>query len=211
MILDGDEAVRARARAILSREPSISTIEAANVIEAMAWLVKEKPDIILTNFSVGGSGYLNLFQAIKARHSGIHLLAASFTEECQYFFEIPGTRADSYLIKASSPDHFLATLLALKDNTEMTTRISDTGLLRNWAANAQDRLATGSRFHLTPREEQMLKMLALGKSNKEIAEMFSIKTSTVRTHRSALMSKLGIPDQADIIRFSVSNGFITPS
>ncbi len=210
MIMDSDSAVRARTHEVLAQDAEIEIVaEAANIIEMLAKVNLKQPNIILVNLAFGGGGHLRIFKEIKTNHPDIRIIAVAVSDGCEYYLELPEIEGSNTCeVKVGSPAAFLSYLRGLSGNITSSSNSINPGILSNLAENAQRRIYGSPNIHLTPREEQVLRLLADGKSNVEISEILTLKPSTVRTHRAVLMAKMGLPDSLDLIKLAVTNGLI---
>jgi DNA-binding NarL/FixJ family response regulator len=210
LIMDADASVRARVRALIAPEPDMEVVgEAAGIAEMLARIGQANPDILLTNISVGGGNYLRLLHDIKTNRPSMRILAATMSDGMAYFLEVPPAGALTSLLKSGSPSGFFEALRHTPDIRDArATGAPAAALLSDYAEKARTRISGNRGIHLTRRQEQILRLLAEGLSNQEIAQRLSLKASTVRTHRATLMVKLGMPGRADLIRYAVNRGFI---
>lgn len=210
MIMDSDSAVRARTHEVLAQDTAIEIVaEATNIIEMLAKVNLKQPNIILVNLAFGGGGHLRIFKEIKTNHPDIRIIAVAVSDGCEYYLELPEIEdSNTCEVKVGSPAAFLLYLRGLSGSTTSSSNSLNPGILSNLAEDVQRRIYGSLNIHLTPREEQVLRLLADGKSNVEISEILTLKPSTVRTHRAVLMAKMGLPDSMDLIKLAVTNGLI---
>ncbi len=206
LIMDADASVRAQARGLVAREPDMEVVgEAASIAEMLARINQANPDVVLTNISVGGGNYLRILGDIKANRPSMRIMAATMSDGMEYFLEVPGAHVSSYQLNAGSPSGLIRALRHTPVSDQATPAAT---VFTDYAERARARLDAGSGIHLTRRQEQILRLLAEGHSNQEIAQRLSLKASTVRTHRASLMVKLGMPGRTDLVKYAVKHGFV---
>jgi two-component system response regulator NreC len=201
--------VREGLRAILDSQPDIQVVgEATNGIEAVQKANDTRPDIILMDISMPEMNGLEATRQIKAAHPEIKILALTMHEGDEYFFEVLQVGASGYFVKGGSSAELLGALRALQQgdvyiSPTMTKKLLSDYLRR--AKTGQDKeVFTG----LTGREKEILKYVAEGKNNQEIAEKLFLSPSTVQTHRANIMAKLGLHSRTELVKYALRHGLI---
>jgi len=209
LIMDVDPDVRSSIREMLLQDKSVEIVgEASNAIELLAKMNLTQPNVIVTNLSIGGGGHLRVLNGIKSNHPEMRVIAVTIADSYEYFLEVPETGGTGCLVKTDSPDVFLSALHSPAEGSAIPGKAINPMVLGNLTAKTRNRLSNGSKVKLTRRESEILNLLAEGKSNTEISRLLSLKPSTVRTHRSVLVAKLGLPDRTDLIKLAVSNNYL---
>ena len=183
LVVDDDVNIRTLLRELLGQEGYI-VIEAASGIEAIATLRTSSPDLIISDVQMAnGSGY-EVCRALRqqlGRDVPFMFLSGSRTEA---YDRVAGFEfgADDYIVKPFDPEELLARVRAL--------------LRRAGAASAQSPLAD---YGLTPREREVLELLAAGRSQKEIAAELHLSSGTVGKHVERILKKLGVHSRAEAV------------
>ena len=205
LLADDHEIVRQGVRAMIERLTGWEICgEAATGREAVALAEKLEPDLIIMDIGMPELNGLDAARQIKRLLPQVEVLmfTANETEEIVRHVFKAGARA--YLLKAEANKHLIPALEMLcKHRTYFSSAVSEmifSGYLLG-GAGVEDTA-------LTPRERETVQLIAEGKSNKEMAEVFGISIKTVETHRAAIMRKLRLDSVAALVRYAIRNGII---
>lgn len=207
LIADSNASVRQSVRSLLESVPDIEIVgEAAGIPEMMLLVSRTRPDVVLLNVAVNKDSH-SLLHRFKLHNPAIKVIGVNMEEGCDYYYEVPPAGSSGYLVRTGTPDDFLAAIRGLVRGTAISPTVTS-DLLNEYAQNAQARLGNHPGVRLTRREEQILKLTVEGNSNEEIAAKLSLSTSTVRTYRASVMSKLGFPTRSELAKHALQKGFI---
>lgn len=209
LIADDHALVREGIRALLASCEDIEVVgEAADGEEAIAATRKLGPDVILMDVAMPGLGGLEATLEIRKENDRARILVLTQYEDREYVARFLKAGVSGYVLKKAAGVELVAAIRAVQRG----------GLVLDPAV-ARDALATPTQSDdptvdpyetLTDREKQVLKLVAEGNSNKEIAEILGISVKTAMTHREHLMEKLALHNRADLIRFAVRRGVVRP-
>ena len=211
MIADDHEIMREGLRALLESHDNIEVIgEATNGQEAIDQVAALQPDIVLMDISMPVMNGLDATKAIKKANPKVKILILTMHEGEAYFFNILEAGASGYFIKGGSAadlvtalqvvdkgDVFLYPTMAKKLLVDYLQRSNNTGLERE------------SLDGLTPREMEVLKLVAEGLNNQEIGTKLVLSPATVQTHRSNIMGKLNLHRRTDLTKYAIKHGLIS--
>jgi DNA-binding NarL/FixJ family response regulator len=212
LVADDHEVVRAGVRSLLESEPDCEVCgEAATGQEAVALAQQLKPDVVVLDIAMPELNGLEAARQILKTISDVHVLILSVHESEELVCEILDAGAHGYILKSDAGRELTAAMRALRQReTYFTSKVAQIALRayqsRQNAGHAQP--SPGSA--LTPREREVLQLLAEGKSNKETASALGISVMTVETHRSNIMHKLGAHSVAELVHYAVRHKIITP-
>lgn len=206
VLADDHALVRAGIRALLEKLPGVAVVgEAADGREALVLIGKNRPDILLTDIAMRGLGGLALAAEAGRIHPGLKVLILSMHANEEYVVQALKSGAVGYLLKDA-----VATELALALDTvargetylspAISRRVLDAYLARAAGAPPGD--------PLTPRQREVLRLVALGKNTKEVAAELGVSVKTVETHRAQLMERLGIREVAGLVKYALRTGLI---
>ena len=205
LLADDHEIVREGVRAIIQRQPGWEVCaEAASGREAVEKAEQFKPDIVIMDIGMPELNGLDATRQIRRvlPETEILIFTANETEEIVRNVFKAGARA--YLLKAEANAHLVPAIEMLhKHRTYFSSKVSElifSGYMQG-GAGVED-------TSLTPRERETVQLIAEGKSNKEIAEIFGISVKTVETHRAAIMRKLRLDSFAALVRYAIRNGIV---
>jgi two-component system response regulator NreC len=207
LIADDHTIVRSGVRLLLDAEPGFLVVgEAVDGQEALAKIEKLHPEVVLMDISMPGMGGLEATRYIKARWPEINILVLTMHCSDEYFLEMLKAGASGYVLKVAHPDE-LVQAVRVVGHGEMYIYPTMTGhLVRSYLDKLKE--DSGESLAISPREKEILNLLAKGYSSKEIADQLFISPSTVHTHRSNLMAKLGLKNRRELTQFARDHGLI---
>lgn len=208
LLADDHYIVRAGLRRIVEESGDIEVIaEASDGREAVLAVRKERPDVAVIDISMPVLDGLEVITQLKSEHPKVPILVLTMHEEPQYVVRAIETGAMGYITKKSAPEQLVKAIRKVHSGSLFLT---------NEAAEALAlRVAKGNRNQspldsLSTRELQVLRRLALGDTNREIASAYHISIKTVDTYRFRLLKKLNLRNNADLSRFAIQNQIIEP-
>lgn len=176
--------------------------EAANGRDALRIAQDTRPDIAILDYSLPGLNGLELTLALRKELPQIRVLIYTFHNREEIIAGVLEAGASGYVLKSDSEEQLLAAIDALAvGRTYFSASISETLVQRQ---------RRGTDATLTGREREVVKLVGMGKINKEVAHVMGIAVKTVETHRSAAMDKLNIRTTAELVRYALRNNIIEP-
>jgi DNA-binding NarL/FixJ family response regulator len=209
-ILIGDDhaTVRQGLKLLIDSQPDMGVVgEAADGDGVLRQAEALKPDVIVIDISMPGVNGLVATRTLKRAHPAVSIVALTRHDDDTYLDELLRAGASGYVLKQSAPIEFLQAIRVVAAggiylDPAMTSRVAD-GLL---AGHAE--VASQPRARLTGRETEVLRQIAVGHSNKEVAAQMKISVKTVEVHKANAMRKLGLTGRVDIIRYGVLQGWL---
>jgi DNA-binding NarL/FixJ family response regulator len=213
LIADDHEVVRAGVRSLLEGQPDCEICgEAVTGRQVVALAQQLKPDVAILDITMPELNGLEATRQIRKVAPTVQVLILSVHESEELVREILNAGAHGYVLKSDAGRELTAAIHALrKHETFFTSRVAQIALraYRN-KKPAGDATPPSPVSVLTPREREVLQLLAEGKSNKETASALGISVMTVETHRSNIMHKLGAHSVAELVHYAVRHKIITP-
>lgn len=211
VLADDHVVLRVGLRSFLEEQerPKVEVIgEAGTGEEAVALVEKVRPDLLLLDLAMPGMGGLEV--TIELRHRGHRLPILILTQyaEAVYLRRLLGAGANGYILKSARGEALLGALEAvLAGGTYIDPSLAGCLVSRNGPSDppGSDEEAYA---RLSPREQQVLKMVAEGLSNKEIAAALEVAVKTVMAHRANLMDKLDIHNHSRLVQFAMRMGLL---
>jgi DNA-binding NarL/FixJ family response regulator len=208
LLADDHAIVRQGLKLLIESQPDMSVIgEAADGDAVVAQAEALHPDVVLMDISMPGTSGLAATRRLKQRQPGLVVLVLTRHDEDPYLQELLRAGASGYVLKQSPPPQLLQAIRIVGAggiylDPAITARVAD-GLLdgRQDSARAPD----GA---ISDRESQVLRLVAVGHSNKEIAARLTISVKTVEVHKANAMRKLGLTGRVDVIRYGVLQGWL---
>ena len=209
LIADDHFLVREGLRSSLSEYPQIEIVgEASNGREAIQKAETLEPDVVLMDINMPEMNGLEATAALRKSGSKARVLALTVHNNKQYVIQIIRSGAQGYVLKDTSPDELVHGIqVVLRGEAFFSPTVSRLilQLLR------EDDLApvAGGETRLTPREVQIVTLVAAGKTNKEIAAELNVNVRTVETQRYQLMRRINVRNAAELTRYAVNHGLIS--
>ena len=210
VIVEDQTIIREGLRSLLSSAKEFDIVgEAGDGREAIRCIEKCKPDLVLTDLSMPRMDGTDVIETIKKQSPQTKIIALTVHREEEYVLSTLKAGADGYILKeASFPELIMAIRSVLKGKHYLSPEIS--GKLIERYLEGRKTLKTHSLWEtLTKRERGILKLIAEGYKNKEIADYLCISEKTVETHRANLMRKLDLHNTAALVAFAMGKGLFT--
>jgi two-component system response regulator NreC len=211
LLVDDHDVVRSGVRMLLENEEDLVILgEAGSGRQALELVEKLDLDVVIMDITLPDMSGIEVTQRIKQSHPKIAVVALTIHEDQQYFFEMLQVGASAYVPKRAAPND-LITAIRAAHRGEMYIYPSLAKLLVNdFLTRAEEADEKAKMNDLTPREQEVLALLADGKTNEDIADTLTISHHTVARHRENLMSKLGLHSRSDLVRYAIRKGLIKP-
>jgi two-component system response regulator NreC len=205
MIIDDHAVVRAGLRRLLDAEDDLEVVaEAGSIREAVFEARALKPDVILLDLVMPEESGLEGLPKLLKEAPEAHTLVLSMQDDPQYVREAFGAGAMGYVLKEAADTELIA---AIRDVASGRRYVHPSLGARLVAAEAEER-RRAEEDPLSDREREVLRLLALGHTNQEIAKMLYISVRTAETHRAHIMQKLRLTTRAELVRYALQNGLL---
>ena len=209
LITDDHAIVREGLQAYLSVQPDIEVVgEATNGEEAIKKAKDLLPDIILMDITMPGINGLEATRQIRKQNPDMKILVLTMHEEDDYFYRILEAGASGYFIKGGSFSELLSALRTVWHGDVFIYPTMAKKLLSNYLKGVKSGQETEGYRKLTEREREILRFVADGRTNQEIAEQLFISPTTVQTHRAHMMAKLGLHNRTELVKYAIRHGFV---
>ena len=208
LLADDHAIVRQGLKLLIDNQPDMGVVgEATDGNDALSQAKALNPDLIVMDISMPGMNGLVATRTLKRILPAVAIVALTRHEDDTYLEELLRAGASGYVLKQSSPADFLRALRAVAAggiylDPAMTSRVAD-GLLAGDAA-----LSGQPQTTISERESEVLRLIAIGHSNKEVSAQLKISVKTVEVHKANGMRKLGLAGRVDIIRYAVLQGWL---
>jgi len=206
IIADDHGIVRSGVRMLLERQDDIEVVaEASDGAEARDVAIRERPDIAILDVKMPKLTGLQATREIRDQAPDVAVLILSMYDDDRYLFEALKAGASGYVLKAQADSDLLAAVRAIERGEPFLTPAAQRALIKDVLGDG-----VGHADELTPREQEVVKLVAEAHTNKEIAEILHLSEKTVENHRSNAMKKLGMRDRVELVRYAIRRGLIEP-
>lgn len=212
LLVDDDDLMRAGLKAVLSSDRGIDVVgEAANGREAIASVHAHQPDLILMDIRMPDLDGIAATREILATSTQIKIVILTTFEDDDYIFGALNAGASGFLLKRTSPEELLAGVHTVAAGDSLLSPSVTRTVIERMASQPIPQLASKDRLaELTPRECEVLALIAHGLSNSEIADQLVIEESTVKTHVKRILMKLRVRDRVQAVIFAYESGVTQP-
>ena len=210
LLADDHALVRRGVRLILDSELGLEVVaEAGDGAEAVALARDLDIDLAILDVAMPRMTGLQAARELSRRRNPPRILMLSMYDSEQYFFESLKAGASGYVLKSVADQDLVDACHAAMRGESFIYPGAMSALVRNYLERVRrgERLSTSV---LTPREDEVIKLIAEGYSSKEIADALTISLKTVERHRSNILQKLGMRDRTDLTRYAIRAGLVEP-
>jgi Response regulator containing a CheY-like receiver domain and an HTH DNA-binding domain len=208
LIADDHGIVRSGLRLLLERQPDIEVIaEAADGAEAREIAVRERPDLAILDVRMPKLTGLQATREIKKQAPEVSVLILSMHDDERYLFEALKAGASGYVLKTQADTDLMEAIRAVERGEPFLTPAAQQALIKDVLERGRQ---SEDEEELTPREEEIVKLVAEAHTTRQIAEILHLSEKTVENHRGNAMRKLGMRDRVELVRYAIRRGLIEP-
>jgi DNA-binding NarL/FixJ family response regulator len=210
LVADDHAVVRRGIRAMLQSQPGVEVCwEASNGVETLQCIKREKPDLVVLDLTMPEMNGLEVVRSVRSESpsTDILVLTMHFSEEIAR--EVLSCGALAYVLKSDADTDLLVAVDHVRHHQHYFTSQLSSSMTQNFLREPEgpaESLLPGTP--LTPREIEVVQLLAQGRSNKEVAGDLSVSTRTVESHRNHIMRKMNFASFSDLVRFAVRNHIV---
>jgi DNA-binding NarL/FixJ family response regulator len=207
-LVDDDDLMRAGLKAVLSSDPRIEVVgEAANGRAAIDRVRADRPDLVLMDVRMPDLDGIAATREVLAVSSQVKVVILTTFEEDDYIFGALNAGASGFLLKRTRPEELLAAIHTIAAGDSLLSPSVTRTVIERMSHQPTPALGSTDRLdELTPREREVLELLARGLSNGEIATELVIEESTVKTHVKRILMKLRLRDRIQAVIFAYESG-----
>jgi DNA-binding NarL/FixJ family response regulator len=208
LLADDHPIVRQGIRHLLEAESDVKVVgEATDGLEAVQLVEKHRPNVLIVDMMMPGLNGLEVLRQVKKRSPATFSIVLSMQSADAYVVEALKSGASGYILKDSGPSELVNALRqVIQGQRFLSPKLSER--LINAYIQTSDKTVLDSYETLTDREREVLQMVSEGLTTPEIARRLSISPRTVELHRGRMMSKLGLRNQTDLIRYALKRGIL---
>jgi DNA-binding NarL/FixJ family response regulator len=210
VLADDHPVVRRGLRMVLEAEPDLTVVaEAGDGAEAVELATSTEADLAVLDVAMPRMTGLQAAAELKRRRPELRILMLSMYDSEQYFFEALKAGASGYVLKSAADRDLVEACRAAMRGEPFLYPAAVTALIRDYL-DRESRGEATPKDPLTPRELEIVKLVAEGHTSDEIAEALVISRKTVEHHRSHILEKLGMRDRVELTRYAIRRGLVEP-
>lgn len=214
LLAEDHDLVRAGFRALLQSLPDMDVVaEAGDGREAMRLIERYQPDVVLMDVAMPKLNGLEAAARVAKERPHVRVIILSMHAVEEYVLQAIRAGAAGYLLKDASIDELERAIRAVaRGETYLSPEVSKfvTDYVRRTGSAPGKHEEAGPFERLTPRQREVLQLIAEGHTTRQIAQTLSIRVKTVETHRAQLMDRLDIHDIAGLVRYAIRVGLVSP-
>jgi DNA-binding NarL/FixJ family response regulator len=211
LIVDDDDLMRAGLKSVLASDESVQVVgEAGDGREAVATLRATQPDVVLMDVRMPELDGIAATRNVLEAAPDVRVLILTTFEEDDYIFGALSAGASGFLLKRTRPEQLIAAIHTVAAGDSLLSPSVTRRVIDRMARQPVPQASSAELRALTPREREVLELVARGLSNAEIAEAFVIEESTVKTHVKRILGKLGLRDRVQAVIFAYESGLTKP-
>jgi len=209
LIADDHAVVRAGIRLLLDAQVDIDVVGEAHRGDDVLPKIKEtNPDVVLMDLGMPGMNGLEATRQVVSQQQAVKVVILTMHEDEDYFFQALSAGASGYVLKEASPEELLSAIRVVAGGGVFLYPSVAHLLLDDYVRRAQDGEDFDRLARLTEREREVLRLIALGKTYRQIGEDLHISPRTVEKYRDTLLEKLNLRDRTELIRYAVRKGLL---
>ncbi|MBM4301312.1 MAG: response regulator transcription factor [Deltaproteobacteria bacterium] len=210
MLADDHVMFRRGVRSLIQGMPNVEVVgEAGDGFELLRLLRESKPDLVIMDISMPNLRGLEATREIKYIDTGVKVLILTMHKEREYLYHALKAGAEGYLLKEDADGELISAIETLRRggtviSSLLSAQVADI-FVDKFRAGGEP--LTAPEDPLTIREREIIKLIAEGKSSKEIGELLFISSRTVQHHRANIMRKLNVKKTADLVKYALQKGY----
>jgi DNA-binding NarL/FixJ family response regulator len=211
VIADDEEMVRSGLRMVVDAQPDLTVVgEAADGREVTETVRRTKPDVVLMDIRMPHVDGVQATRAVLSATPAPRVVMLTTFDDDATLYEALRAGASGFLLKASPPEQLLDGIRAVGSGQALIDPQVTRRVLESFAGQPSPAVRPSELDELTAREEEVLRLLARGLSNREIAAELIISEATAKTHVVRVLGKLGVRDRAQAVVFAYESGVVRP-
>ena len=205
LVADDHGIVRSGVKLLLDRQPDMEVVaEAGDGVDAVRQALQHRPDVAILDVSMPRMTGLQATHEIKQQAPDTQVLILSMHDDERYLFEALRAGAAGYVLKRAADQDLVNAVRAAARGEPFLTSAAQQALIRDFLERGEQ------PQELTPREQEIVKLIAEAHTNKSIAEILHLSEKTVESHRARVLQKLGMRDRVELVRYAIRRGLVEP-
>jgi two-component system response regulator NreC len=205
LVADDHAVLRAGLRMLIRAQTDMDVVaEAADGEEAVRKAAETRPDVVLMDLSMPGSGGIRAIERLRQDCPASRVLVLTMHDVAAYLRSALAAGASGYVVKSAADSELLSAIRGVhRGRTVLDPELAASALQNTLGRRPAGGLTADP---LSPREREVLDLIAQGYTNQQIADRFGLSVKTIETHRSRLVEKLGLRSRAELVRYAMDSG-----
>jgi two-component system response regulator NreC len=209
LIVDDHAVLRAGLRLLLEAEPDMEVVgEAGDGAEALTRTLESAPDVVLLDVTMPDMDGLEVLRRVRDSSPQARVLMLTMHDDEGYLREALAAGSSGYVLKRAADIELLSAIRAVHRGGTYLHAAHTKVLFEGRAGQQRIHATTEPESRLSLREEEVLRLVALGYTNRQAADMLYLSVKTVETYRARLMAKLGLRTRAELVRYALQRGLL---
>jgi two-component system response regulator NreC len=209
LIVDDHAVLRAGLRMLLDAESDMEVVEeAGGGEEALQRILELSPDVVLLDVTMPDMDGLEVLSRIRNDSPRTQVLVLTMHDDEGYLREALAAGSSGYVLKRAADIELLSAIRAVHRGGTYLHAAHTKVLFEDRESQQKSEMSGELKSHLSPREEEVLRLVALGYTNQQAADMLYLSVKTVETYRARLMAKLGLRNRAELVRYALQQGLL---
>ena len=210
IVADDHAMFRRGLRRILEKDPEIQIVEeTGDGLELLSLLKHVTADLVILDISMPGMRGIEAIHEIRKGFPGVRILVLTMHKEREFLHQALVAGAQGYLLKEDTDAALFSAIERIRQGKTYLSPNLAVGMDPEWIKTLQGDSPPSTQQELfTTREKEVLKLIAEGKSSKQIGDLLFISFRTVNRHRSSIMQKLHMNKSTDLVKYAIENGYI---
>jgi two-component system response regulator NreC len=209
VLADDHTIIRSGLRLLLEQQPDFKVVaEAADGRQAVQLVSKHHPDVVILDIGMPQLNGIEATRQIVAQESHPNVVILSMHSDESYVLRALKAGARAYILKNAAEADLIRAVQAVSEGKSFFSPVISKMLLEDYVRQVREKEVEDSYDLLTPREREILQLIAEGKTNKEIATILGLSTHTIETHRGNILEKLNLHSVPELILYAVRKGII---
>jgi DNA-binding NarL/FixJ family response regulator len=205
LVADDHGIVRSGLKMLIDRQDGMRVVaEAEDGVAAVEQAIRERPDVAILDVSMPRKTGLQAAREIRAHCPDTRVLLLSMHDDERYVFDAVKAGASGYVLKRQADVELIDAVRAVASGGRFLSATVDAGAMEEWIERGEEEL----HDPLTPRELDVVKLIAEAFTNRQIAEILKVSEKTVESHRGNVLAKLGMRDRVELVRYAIRRGLV---
>jgi DNA-binding NarL/FixJ family response regulator len=205
LLADDHGIVRSGLRVLIERQQGMHVVaEADDGVAAVDATLREEPDVAILDVAMPRMTGIQAAREIKSRRPRTAVLLLSMHDDERYLFDALRAGASGYVLKRAADKELIEAIRAVAAGKPHLPAITQSSLVKEWLNHGEE----APRDPLTPREQDVVKLIAEAYTNAQIAQILHLAEKTVESHRANVLRKLGMRDRVELVRYAIRRGLV---